>query len=555
VAINNLNDKFVELIKLYFYEKQNQILADTIPTILNDLKIDVIELLEKLSINGITVIDNLHHELEDSDNINVIMENSSQEELAYIKEYTKEAFSYNELSLDEVIDIFTSNQNKDKLIKSNMKLIISIVLKYAETGLKFKRFNAELLDIAEQAVLKYKFKYGLTFSSLLEILLNQYMKKYPLASKQELMVTTKAETMDVQVLKVKEKLFKSKKTLTLNEVDEIMENLDLPEPEDETNKEKTEAPIEEMVARILVQNEIKIEEETVAELKENIVFSDDSVKAYLASLPYRRELSREEELELSQRIMNGDKKARQILIEQNLCLVVSIAKKYVDHGVPFLDLIQEGNMGLMKAADMFDGTKGYKFSTYAYWWIKQKISRGMDVRDGAIRVPVHTQDFFNKVDKIQKEMLLELNGAEPTAEMIAGRLGVSVSRVEWSLKTMSDINTVSLNETVDDDNDSDMQNLIFAEDDEENIPINKVEHEQLHEILMHAFEFLTEKEATVLKYRNGFYDNKAYTLEEIGIKLGGLTRERIRQIEAKALRKMRINSKTKTLLRDFYESR
>ena len=274
------------------------------------------------------------------------------------------------------------------------------------------------------------------------------------------------------------------------------------------------------------------------------VSTEDPVRMYLKEIGNVPLLSAEEETELAKRVEQGDEEAKKKLTEANLRLVVSIAKKYVGRGMPFLDLIQEGNMGLMKAVDKFDYTKGYKFSTYATWWIRQAITRGIADTGRTIRVPVHMVETINKTLRMTRTLLQEL-GREPTPEEVADRLGVPVSRVREVLKISRD--PVSLDTPIGEEDDSHLGD--FIEDDTALSPADSAAFTMLREELDTALESLTERERQVVKLRFGLEDGRARTLEEVG-KTFNVTRERIRQIEAKALRKLRHPSRSKRL-KDF----
>ncbi|MCC8066483.1 MAG: RNA polymerase sigma factor RpoD [Clostridiales bacterium] len=274
------------------------------------------------------------------------------------------------------------------------------------------------------------------------------------------------------------------------------------------------------------------------------VSTEDPVRMYLKEIGNVPLLSGEEEIELAKRVEQGDEEAKKKLTEANLRLVVSIAKKYVGRGMPFLDLIQEGNMGLMKAVDKFDYTKGYKFSTYATWWIRQAITRGIADTGRTIRVPVHMVETINKTLRMTRTLLQEL-GREPTPEEVAERLNVPVSRVREVLKISRD--PVSLDTPIGEEDDSHLGD--FIEDDTALSPADSAAFSMLREELSTALESLTERERQVVKLRFGLEDGRARTLEEVG-KEFNVTRERIRQIEAKALRKLRHPSRSKRL-KDF----
>ena len=272
--------------------------------------------------------------------------------------------------------------------------------------------------------------------------------------------------------------------------------------------------------------------------------TEDPVRMYLKEIGNVPLLTTEQEVELAKRVEAGDEEAKKQLTEANLRLVVSIAKKYVGRGMPFLDLIQEGNMGLMKAVDKFDYTKGYKFSTYATWWIRQAITRGIADTGRTIRVPVHMVETINKTLRMTRTLLQEL-GREPTPEEVAERLNVSVSRVREVLKISRD--PVSLDTPIGEEDDSHLGD--FIEDDSALSPADSAAFSMLRAELATALESLTDRERQVVKLRFGLEDGRARTLEEVG-KEFNVTRERIRQIEAKALRKLRHPSRSKRL-KDF----
>ena len=274
------------------------------------------------------------------------------------------------------------------------------------------------------------------------------------------------------------------------------------------------------------------------------VSTEDPVRMYLKEIGNVPLLSGEEEVELAKRVEQGDEEAKKKLTEANLRLVVSIAKKYVGRGMPFLDLIQEGNMGLMKAVDKFDYTKGYKLSTYATWWIRQAITRGIADTGRTIRVPVHMVETINKTLRMTRTLLQEL-GREPTPEEVAARLNVPVARVREVLKISRD--PVSLDTPIGEEDDSHLGD--FIEDDTALSPSDSAAFSMLREELKSALESLTDRERQVIELRFGLLDGRARTLEEVG-KEFNVTRERIRQIEAKALRKLRHPSRSKRL-KDF----
>ena len=300
---------------------------------------------------------------------------------------------------------------------------------------------------------------------------------------------------------------------------------------------------------ILDNDDIILDDEDEVEIIDDVdvlegVSTEDPVRMYLKEIGNVPLLTTEQEVELAKRVEAGDEEAKKQLTEANLRLVVSIAKKYVGRGMPFLDLIQEGNMGLMKAVDKFDYTKGYKFSTYATWWIRQSITRGIADTGRTIRVPVHMVETINKTLRMTRTLLQEL-GREPTPEEVAERLNVSVSRVREVLKISRD--PVSLDTPIGEEDDSHLGD--FIEDDSALSPADSAAFSMLRAELATALESLTDRERQVVKLRFGLEDGRARTLEEVG-KEFNVTRERIRQIEAKALRKLRHPSRSKRL-KDF----
>ena len=268
---------------------------------------------------------------------------------------------------------------------------------------------------------------------------------------------------------------------------------------------------------------------------------DDPVRMYLREIGKIHLLSFDEELELAKKVLENDEEAKQKLAESNLRLVVSIAKKYVGRGMLFLDLIQEGNMGLIKAVEKFDYTKGYKFSTYATWWIRQAITRAIADQARTIRIPVHMVETINKLIRTSRH-LLQLLGREPTPEEIAKEMDISVEKVMEIQKIAQD--PVSLETPIGEEDDSHLGD--FIPDDESPAPHDSAAYTLLKEQLEEVMSTLTPREAKVLKLRFGLEDGKARTLEEVG-KEFEVTRERIRQIEAKALRKLRHPSRSKRL--------
>ena len=273
---------------------------------------------------------------------------------------------------------------------------------------------------------------------------------------------------------------------------------------------------------------------------------DDPVRMYLKEIGHVPLLTAEEEVALAQRMEAGDEDARHRLEEANLRLVVSIAKRYVGRGMLFLDLIQEGNLGLLKAVEKFDYSKGYKFSTYATWWIRQAITRAIADQARTIRIPVHMVETINKLVRISRQLLQEL-GRDPRPEEIAKEMGISVARVHEIMKIAQE--PVSLETPIGEEEDSHLGD--FIEDEAAPAPAEAASFMLLREQLEEVLETLTDREKNFLRLRFGLEDGRSRTLEEVGQSFG-VTRERIRQIEAKALRKLRHPSRSK-VLRDFLE--
>ena len=273
---------------------------------------------------------------------------------------------------------------------------------------------------------------------------------------------------------------------------------------------------------------------------------DDHVKMYLKEIGRVNLLSAEEEMELAEKMSNGDEEAKKKLAEANLRLVVSIAKRYVGRGMMFLDLIQEGNLGLIRAVDKYDYTKGYKFSTYATWWIRQAITRAIADQARTIRIPVHMVETINKLVRVSRQLVQEL-GREPTPEELAKGLNMSVEKVREISKISQE--PVSLETPIGEEEDSHLGD--FIPDDDAPAPSEAASYVLLKEQLVDVLQTLTPREAKVLKLRFGLIDGRQRTLEEVG-KEFNVTRERIRQIEAKALRKLRHPSRSKKL-KDFLD--
>ena len=364
-----------------------------------------------------------------------------------------------------------------------------------------------------------------------------------------------------QALKGLLELGKKKGSLTLKEMSDALVDINLDSDELDALYSDIEAAgvtIQGAEAMIAVMrdseaeeefNENDIEEVTEEEIADTDAMADgfaidDPVRMYLKEIGKVDLLSPEEEIELAQRMSEGDEEAKRRLAEANLRLVVSIAKRYVGRGMLFLDLIQEGNLGLIKAVEKFDCTKGFKFSTYATWWIRQAITRAIADQARTIRIPVHMVETINKVIRVSRQLLQEL-GHDPQPEEIAEEMNLPVERVREILKIAQE--PVSLETPIGEEEDSHLGD--FIPDDEALEPAEAASFTLLKEQLIEVLETLTPREAKVLRLRFGIEDGRTRTLEEVG-KEFNVTRERIRQIEAKALRKLRHPSRSKKL-KDF----
>jgi RNA polymerase primary sigma factor len=294
-----------------------------------------------------------------------------------------------------------------------------------------------------------------------------------------------------------------------------------------------------------LENEEELTDEDLAITAENVdAFADDSVRMYLREIGKIPLLTPEEEAELATKIVKGNKKAKDKMVESNMRLVVSIAKRYVGRGLDFLDLIQEGNTGLMRAVEKFDPEKGFKFSTYATWWVRQAITRAIADQARTIRIPVHMVETINKVLRTTRKLTAELN-REPTNEEIAEALDMEPDKVDYVMRIKQDI--ASLDASVGregDDEDSVLGD--FVEDEERDSPEESAANQILKEQLSEIISTLTDREQKIIKLRFGIGGGRPHTLEEVGSEFD-VTRERIRQIEAKALAKLRKNKETKKL--------
>ena len=317
----------------------------------------------------------------------------------------------------------------------------------------------------------------------------------------------------------------------------------------ETEPDDFEILLENSDVDITEDPDVVIDESETIDLEASIpkgIAVDDPVRMYLKEIGKVPLLTADEEIELAKRMEHGDEDAKKRLCEANLRLVVSIAKRYVGRGMLFLDLIQEGNLGLIKAVDKFDYTKGYKFSTYATWWIRQAITRSIADQARTIRIPVHMVETINKLIRVSRQ-LLQAYGREPSPEEIAEEMGISVEKVREIQKIAQE--PVSLETPIGEEEDSHLGD--FIPDEDVPAPAEAAAFSMLKEQLIEVLDTLTEREQKVLKLRFGLEDGRARTLEEVG-KEFDVTRERIRQIEAKALRKLRHPSRSKKL-KDYLE--
>ncbi|HZG60550.1 MAG TPA: RNA polymerase sigma factor RpoD [Anoxybacillus sp.] len=367
---------------------------------------------------------------------------------------------------------------------------------------------------------------------------------------------SKQTDSDLTLEQVKEQLVelgKKRGVLTYEEIAERMSNFDLdPDQVDEYYEYLSEQGID-IVSESDLDDDPDLDD---LDKEEEFDLNDltvppgvkinDPVRMYLKEIGRVPLLSAEEEIELAKRIEQGDEEAKRRLAEANLRLVVSIAKRYVGRGMLFLDLIQEGNMGLLKAVEKFDYRKGYKFSTYATWWIRQAITRAIADQARTIRIPVHMVETINKLIRVQRQLLQDL-GREPSPEEIAEEMDLTPEKVREILKIAQE--PVSLETPIGEEDDSHLGD--FIEDQEATSPAEHAAYELLKEQLEDVLDTLTDREENVLRLRFGLDDGRTRTLEEVG-KVFGVTRERIRQIEAKALRKLRHPSRSKRL-KDFLE--
>ena len=369
--------------------------------------------------------------------------------------------------------------------------------------------------------------------------------------------------MDENIVKFQEKLRelvslgkKKKGILEIQEINDFFSDMELDSDQMEKVFDYLEAnnvdvlrisnDDDDIPDEIVMSDEDDIDVEKIDLSVPDGISIEDPVRMYLKEIGKVPLLSAEEEVELAKRMADGDEEAKKRLAEANLRLVVSIAKRYVGRGMLFLDLIQEGNLGLIKAVEKFDYHKGFKFSTYATWWIRQAITRAIADQARTIRIPVHMVETINKLIRVSRQLLQEL-GREPTPEEIAAELDMPVERVREILKISQE--PVSLETPIGEEEDSHLGD--FIQDDNVPVPAEAAAQTLLKEQLDEVLDTLTEREQKVLRLRFGMDDGRARTLEEVG-KEFNVTRERIRQIEAKALRKLRHPSRSKKL-KDYLE--
>ena len=402
-----------------------------------------------------------------------------------------------------------------------------------------------------------KVKKELTQKEKVKKFIEQAIKSKKIQMKDVIEFISKENIDSEYVTKIYDELDKAKVNLILDDEDEdkdliidgkIKQELE----EDPDKKEDENAPVADLDIEPNLEDIDETEKDLLFQDMQDMSFVDnlnvdDPVKMFLKEIGKIRLLTYEEENILAERMLKGDKEAKQQLIESNLRLVVSIAKKYIGRGMNFLDLIQEGNLGLIKAVDKFDQTKGYKFSTYATWWIRQAITRAIADQARTIRIPVHMVETINKLIKTSRHLLQTL-GREPTPEEIAAELEMPVEKVRDILKVSQE--PISLETPVGEEDESNLGN--FIPDDEAPSPSEQAADTLLREHIEEVMQTLTPREAKVLKLRFGLEDGRMRTLEEVG-KEFDVTRERIRQIEAKALRKLRHPSRSKKL-KDFMSS-
>lgn len=353
--------------------------------------------------------------------------------------------------------------------------------------------------------------------------------------------------METKKKRIKELIAKGKSqgALTYKEIMDMLQEVDLEPDQIEKIYETLESLGIDIVDEEEIEEDTNLEDDLDLSVPEGVSI-DDPVRMYLKEIGKVPLLTPEEEIELAKRMEQGDEEAKRKLAEANLRLVVSIAKRYVGRGMLFLDLIQEGNLGLIKAVEKFDYQKGFKFSTYATWWIRQAITRAIADQARTIRIPVHMVETINKLVRVSRQLLQEY-GREPQPEEIAKEMGISVEKVHEILKIAQE--PVSLETPIGEEEDSHLGD--FIPDEDAPAPAEAAAYTLLKEQLTEVLDTLTPREEKVLRLRFGLDDGRARTLEEVG-KVFNVTRERIRQIEAKALRKLRHPSRSKKL-KDFLD--
>lgn len=353
--------------------------------------------------------------------------------------------------------------------------------------------------------------------------------------------------MEAKKKRIKELIAKGKSqgALTYKEIMDMLQEVDLEPDQIEKIYETLESLGIDIVDEKEIEEDTNLEDDLDLSVPEGVSI-DDPVRMYLKEIGKVPLLTPEEEIELAKRMEQGDEEAKRKLAEANLRLVVSIAKRYVGRGMLFLDLIQEGNLGLIKAVEKFDYQKGFKFSTYATWWIRQAITRAIADQARTIRIPVHMVETINKLVRVSRQLLQEY-GREPQPEEIAKEMGISVEKVHEILKIAQE--PVSLETPIGEEEDSHLGD--FIPDEDAPAPAEAAAYTLLKEQLTEVLDTLTPREEKVLRLRFGLDDGRARTLEEVG-KVFNVTRERIRQIEAKALRKLRHPSRSKKL-KDFLD--
>ena len=448
-------------------------------------------------------------------------------------------------------------EEKKTIKKATKKKEPKVEEKTAKKTTKKKEAEPEVEQIKIEEVVKEEKTKGTSQKEKVKQFIEDAVKAKKVMMKDVIEFISKEDIDSEYVTKIYDELDKQKVKLVLDDEDEEKDLI-----LDGKIKEEIEGSLDKKDddGSAVAELDIEPDLEDMDEAEKDLLFQDmqdmsfvdnlnvdDPVKMFLKEIGKIRLLTFEEENMLAERMVNGDKLAKQQLIESNLRLVVSIAKKYIGRGMNFLDLIQEGNLGLIKAVDKFDQTKGYKFSTYATWWIRQAITRAIADQARTIRIPVHMVETINKLIKTSRHLLQTL-GREPTPEEIAVELEMPVEKVRDILKVSQE--PISLETPVGEEDESNLGN--FIPDDDAPSPSEQAADTLLREHIEEVMQTLTPREAKVLKLRFGLEDGRMRTLEEVG-KEFDVTRERIRQIEAKALRKLRHPSRSKKL-KDFMSS-